>query len=475
MTPRDLWGSQAEEVVKRSLFRARAQAEKGRRRDAENRRAILEDDWRDLLVAKLRTVYQSEEIFNDLLPLISTEHNAFKRIVKELSTVYQWGALREWAGADQNALATMLYEEADVDATLEVANLYLNGLRDLVLIPQVVDGRMRLDVVTPERLSVIQNPQDPTSIVALFWERCCGQTSILPTTVYETLYADEEIWRVYDTQGRIVDEWEHGLGGLPAIPVHAEKRLDSFWMPEPMGDVVDATFTIGILLTLLLRLQKWQSEKQITFSGPISDIVKGTALGAHSVLGTSKGAGAFSLLELQADPEFYIKGINARLGWIAQQHGMAADVYTLSSSASSGFEFRLKRLPLLEQRAKQIKIWTRVERQLWPLMAKLAQREHPLLFRVDPTQPLTVRMHDEPGVEDPLVQQRVYREAIADGMMSQVDALMDKYGLTREQAFARAKQISEERAIWIEQVRAMQTAANGAPAPAAAAAPTKQE
>lgn len=473
-TPQMLWGSEAEKLISASFARARWFADADRRRDAAQRREILEDDWRDLLETKLRAVYTSDEVFQDLRPLISTEHNVLKRIGKELSTVYQWGAQRELADKEQNRIAHLLWEETQIDETLEIGNLYTNVLRDIIIEPQVVDGKMRYELITPERLGVIQHPLAPTDAVAYWYDRALSQSPTLAPAgrVWERVYADAEVRRTYDMYGRLVNEEYHGLGELPGVPVHADHRVDTFFAPEAFGDVVEATYAIGIALTMLSRLQKWQSEKQITYSGPIGDVAKGGSLGAQSLLGTTRGSGTFGTLELQATPEYYIKTINARIGWIAQQHGMSADVYTLSDASASGFQFRLKRLPLLEQRARQTKIWTRVERDLYRLTAKIAQREHPVYGRLDPSQVLSVTMGAEPGVEDPLTQARVYRENIDIGLQSQIGALMDKHGVTREVALKMAKVINSERALWIEEVRKLQTAADGSGGAPSDGAPT---
>ena len=447
---------QSQEAVLASFRNAKAQAEQERILEAEMRRAILDDDFRDLIIAKIRTVYQSEEILRDVEPCVSQEHNLLKKVCSELSTVYQWGAQRTLvkSGApDARALelASILWEECAIDETLEKADYYLTGLRDLLLVPRVVNGKMVVDILTPDRLKVGQNFDDPTQIDWFSYQRARVNTPGAPETAV-TIYADAFEWRYYDQVGDLVARVEHGLGRLPAVVVHASKRVDEFFDQTSMADVADATLTIGMLLAFMTRLQKWQSEKQLTYSGRASDINTGTQIGAHTVLATTSGAanGQWSLLEMQSNPQFYIDAIQARIAWVAQQHGIAADVYAMTDSSSSGFQFRLKRLPLLEQRAKRQKVWTRIERELWLLMSAVARDPstgHPLAKALPVDVELKVRHLTEPNVEDPLVQVQVWERSIAIGVMSQVDAIEERLGGTREEAIERAKRVAGDRAM----------------------------
>jgi hypothetical protein len=457
-----LWDPQAGYWVRESVRRAKAESEGERMLDAQRRLEILQDDWKDILLEKLHQIYRSPRIRERLPGIVSTEHNVFKRINGELSTVYKWGATREVAKAADQEVADQLWAEARIDHVLERANLYCNALRDLFISPRIVDGRLRFDLFLPDRTSVIQHPDDPTQAVALITERTLANTP--GYTRVERLYVDATVWRRYHDDGSVT-EWAHGLGRLPAIAVHAEEPIDCFWNASIGSDIVDATLSVGADLVKLSRLLQFQSELQVAYSGNPRDVAKALPLGAE---GLWAAKGLFSVLNLQADPGHIITTIKARLGWIATQHGLAADVYDLSTTASSGLQLRLKRAPLEQARVRQIKSWRTIERELLTLTAQLTQREHPLL-KLDPlAEYKLLDFHEEPMLEDPLTQNRVWQERIDMGLTSQPRVLREMHpDLTKDESMELAKEIASERGIWAEVVRALQIKSGGDPGPSA--------
>ena len=447
----DLWGSKAEEVVQRSFANAKWASDYERKLEAERRLDILEDDWKDLLWAKIQEIYKSDRVRESVRALVSCEHNVLKRISTELATVYKWGATRELDNPAQQESAKELWTETDIDVALEMADLYLVVTRDLLIVPWVDDGRMNLELLTPDRVTVIQHPRNPTLAAGFWWERTPSQTPT-DTTVTKIL-ADDKEWRLYDAGGKLLDVRPHGCGRLPATVVHAERRRAAFWCETGFQDVVDSTLMIGVLMTMLSRLQYLQSELQVTFAGEADEIAKGQAIGGDTVW----TGGQYGVLNLQADPAHYIQHINARLAWIAQCYGLAADVYDLSGTASSGYQIRLKRLPLEEARRRRIKIWRTAEQDLFRLMAMVANADHPMI-KIDPMVRFNVNFNEEPLVEDPATESRILDEKVKAGRLSPVDVLMrDDPDLSREQAIEKGKRIAGERGIWAKINRDLQT------------------
>ncbi len=446
-----LWPNNGEAAVLQSFRRAKWTSDAQRKLAAERRLAMLEDDWKDMLWERICAVYQSEKIRESVRRFVSIELNPFKRIATELSTVYRWGATREVADASQNAVAKALWHECDIDGSLEVANLYLNALRDEIVVPRVIDGRMTLNLLTPDRFSVVQHPEDPTQPAAFWYERTSANTP--ESTVIERVYADTEEWRIYDVHSNVLRAWRHDLGRLPGVVLHASRRRDSFFGDTEFEDAVENTLMVGVHLTFLTRLVKFQAELQPTYTGHPQDIATGLTVGADELW---VGPGTWGTLNLQADPQKYIEVINARIAWVARQYGLSDDAYQLGGDTKSGFELRLKRLPLLEQRARQIKIWRRAEKDLFLLMAMVSEREHPVL-KLDPMGDFSVNFTEEPMQEDPLIQNRIWSERIAMNVLkpSQVKMELDP-DLTREEAMEEIQATIDERAIWVEKTRALQ-------------------
>lgn len=449
-----LWDDQTKTLVEASFAAARNQSEDERKLDAEMRLDMLEDDWRDVLLKHIGTLYDPE-MFDELAPHVSTEHNVFKRFATEYSQVYKWGARRELGTARETDKADVLWEEAEIDDTLEQSNLYLNALRDLILIPLVGDdGRMFIEILTPDRVTVVQRMDRPTEISAFWFTRYAADTqnnwmsrlyNRSPLNV-EKVLVDDYAYRIFDKNDRLKLEVPHGIGRLPAVIAHAEKRTRSFWQPFPFGDVVELNKTVGALLTGMSYLQKMQAELQPTYKGDIDDVAEGTMLGASKVL---SGKGDWGTLNLQASPQHYIDHINHRIGLVAQNYGLSPAALSLSGDPASGFAFRMQRQPLLEARKKQLKKWRRVERDLFVLMAQVSQRFHPIV-KLDPAADFFVNFAEAEFTESPEMENRIDDENVAARRTSRIDVIMRRDpDLTRAQAEKKLQRILDDEAMVI--------------------------
>jgi hypothetical protein len=459
-----LWDSKAAAHVLATFEQAKHNAERDRKMDAERRLDVLDDDWDDLLWEYIDRLYESTDLKKAIAPHVSTEHNVLRRIGQELSQVYKWGVTRELDSAREQDKARILWEETELDETLETANLYLNVLRDLIIMPWVTDdGRMTIELLTPDRVSVVTKPWQPTEPMAFWFDRMAAVDTppgVLTKWLgqnparWERILVDHTHYRIFDESFNIKAQIEHGIGRLPAVVAHADKRTRSFWSPTRFGDVVKANFKVGWLLTMVAYLQKMQAEKVLTYRGDPDDIAHGQQVGAQEMLA---GRGEFSTVDLQADPEHYLKHIRECVNLIAQNYGLSAETYSLSGSVNSGFQFKLQRLPLLEQRRAQIKKWRRIEHELHRVMALVSQRFHPLV-KLDPEAELSLNFNEAEFMESPEIQDRVDTADIKARRASHLDILMRRDpDLTRKQAEAKQKRILEEQALvvgWAKELNA---------------------
>lgn len=432
-------------IVRESFRRSKQEAEGARLFDMQMRVEMLEDDWKDYLYAYLWQIYRSPAVRKRLGRMISTEHNVAKRIVRELSRVYKNGPTRELDSPKQDAIARQLWDEARIDERLALANFYVNGVRDVGLVPRVVDGKMWIDIWLPDRTQVIQHDENPTLAVAAVTERSLPNTQ--GYTTVKRIYVDAEKWKYYETSnalGQGAPKVEpHPYGRMPVVWVHADERIDTFWGNTIGSDLFDTNLAIGCDLFKLNNLTTLQSELQPTYQGNPRDLAKGFSIGGNAIWA---GKGTFNVLQTQGDPSHLIRVIQARIGWIAQQYGLAADVYDLSSTATSGFQIRLKRQPLEEARISQVKTWRRIERELLTLMAQVSQAEHPTL-KLDPMVGFKMLdFHEEPMLEDPSTENAVDENNVNNFRASEIDVIRRRNpDLTKEQARARFEEIVKER------------------------------
>lgn len=426
-----------------NVRRTKVRSEILRMQEAQARLDILQDDWQDLLLAHLWAMYESDVIRRRMAQFVSTEHNPLKRIGTELSTAYKWGATRVLTDPGQQAIAEKLWKESRIDEVMASVDLHTTVLRDNILTPRIIDGRMTLIQRLPNATTIVQHPRRPDEAVAMRTEEGLAHTA--GYTAVRQIYADVERWVEKDAAtGAILINEAHGLGRFPGVVIHADERTEGyFWGTTAFRDVAEATLGIGVLLFELSRLTHFQSELQPVFRGKAKDIGKGLTIGGEVVWA---GEGEWDTLDLQADPQKILSVIRARLGWIASQYGLAADVYDLSAKPTSGFEIRLRRAPIEALRVAALKRWRRVEHDLLKLMA-MVSRDHPL-YRLDPMRCEFERIdfHEEPMLEDPSTQDRIWAERLKLGVLSEARIVMEMNpDLSLEQAQAYVLQLLAER------------------------------
>jgi hypothetical protein len=434
------WAPTAREAVVSAFRREKLGNESDRMIDAERRLGILDDDWRDILAERLAAEYRQPQIRAMFPALITTEHNVAKRICSELATVYKRPATRRVSGGEAaNASARLLWREARLDAVLPRVNYLGGGLRDVGLFIDVVDGQMVPRILTGDRVTVVQHPGKPSDAVALWWERSLSSTVGVDTI--EHVYIDAERIATYDSYGKQLGMIEHGLGRLPVVWYHADCDTESFWSSRA-SDLFEANMTVGAGLFRLGLIEHYQSHLQVTYQAgadasnaraALKEALRGQASGPGSLWAAP---GTFNKLDLQADTARILASIKAHVGLIAQGYGLAADVYDLSYAPSSGFQIRLKRLPLLEARERQQPGFRDFERELYTVMALVSQRFHPTI-KLDPEADFSVDFGDEPFVEDPRTEADLIDRKIAQRRIKPwAPLMMDNPDLSEEEARA---------------------------------------
>lgn len=449
LKPTPYWSSLVPGVMAESVGQAKIVSEMARMRECQRRIDMLENDWKDLLLAKILQRYKSKRIRDTAADLITTEHNPLRRIVELVATLYKWGPIRELRDAKANGIAHALWNEMLIDEFMALANRRWVALGDAILFPIVdapflTDGRMRPWLWTGENTSILQHPGDPSRCVAAWHEEAlCNTPGVIQIRHY---YVDAERWVVTDQHKQVIAEIEHGLGRFPGVVVHAEHRTGGwFWGDDAMSPVVESSLSVGIDMFRLERILHFQSELQPTYQGHAREIAKGIGIGAEHLWA---GPGIWGKLDLQASPEHVLSVINRRLSWIAGQFDIDAELYFNTVKETSGFALRLKRASLDARRVADWKVARRVEKELLVLMALVSERFHPSL-KLDSMKAefSTLDFREEPELESPTERNRNWAERRKLGILSRVEILRElNPDLSREQALERAKQVAIDEA-----------------------------
>ncbi len=447
-----LWSSRAEDIVRASYERAVAKAEKDRMEEMRGRLAIWRDGHVGLLKRRAAEVFDLEMTV-EIMPLLRAYPNPLKRIVRRLSTVYA-RPTRRWLeninGSDEQDRRYQEFLRAAPFSTDEVfANVnWAANLCNTVLIRYAVaeSGRPVVEVLTPDRFSVVTHPDDPGKPVIVCYSRVSpatinGRPPWAPavTAPLQWVYWDPDGYVIMDNLGNVIDTGENtvretvkgkDVGVLPFVAVHRAMPMDTFNDDASGHDLVDATLDVGVHAAALWRLLQWSSENQIVITRA-TKVVAPTLmrLGASRAIVLNEGD-AFDVKNNQADPETVIRPMVFRMHDIAATYGIPPDGYDLTFKAASGVELRMHEGPLREQRMLQIPRFVEAEKAFYRLRAL----SHPAAG-LDPDAQHGVDHREGPLVMDPKAALELSVARVEAGVSNHVDELIaENPELTESQA-----------------------------------------
>lgn len=462
-----------------------------KRADLRDRVRMFNNDWTDLLDRELKRQFH-EKTYPKVALMRDTSMNIFRRIVREICTVYREAATRTIAGVSPEKQDELdaLYKTLRIDQTMQVAHRYAKAATMSFLVVRRVAGedRLVLRVLTPDQVCVEVNADDPTLI-----EQFAYASEVLvdkkPRTIW-TVYTRDARWFCGES-GRILKDAEldkvFGVEGaaairegefvnvyetIPVVAFPAEFQVRSFWNEDWNRDAYEANLLIGLLNTYENYLVKTQSFKQIVISADkVSETLKDSIL--DPVFPMLTGAGAqVTTLDLNTQLAAIDQVIRGKVAGIANNYGISQENFALTTQAQSGFSLKIANQSLQDIRAADIPLCESVEHALYRVIAQVANVEE--LGDFDPEADLTFNPGEVSWPEEWATEQTRWEFEFKNGIASPVDYLisMDPQ-LSREEAMAKILERQAEMKQLKPRVSAWSTLLNepdaGSASPAASA------
>lgn len=363
--------SGSEILVLKSLFEAKNQMELERRAMAERRIDVYRDDWESILREEIHTIFKRKNAV-EIVKVCDTSNNPLKRIIDETSTIYDDPPRWKFAeGAPEDTADTweMIQRQAKARVVMPELNRMTQLCNDSFFYVVPKGKRLTYWVVTPKDMIAWQDPDDPTSPLAVLlrvgMQDTPGQTE---RWIYWSRHRDTPRWQVLDTQGRVIREGENPYRDpddptqpiLPGVLYHRRWPTDGLWDSTTGHDLYRVTILMGLMETWvnhLLRtdavMQKWASG-QLDTEAPQPAGGPNTVMQFRSPSGEPVNVGQFSS---QANWDGIMKVIARKLENALNNHGLSLADLQLQGSPQSGFSLRVRKEPLLEARKRQIPIF----------------------------------------------------------------------------------------------------------------------
>jgi hypothetical protein len=233
-------------------------------------------------------------------------------------------------------------------------------------------------VLTPDIVSVVPDPEDPTIPIAIAYETE-GLDEYGRLQKLYVVWDDEEVVRVnsngiiagiVDNSGKTVHRLtkDNGHPGcLPFVVVHNRERSGEFWDRTTGNDLDAAQSAAGLLLAMAVRLNKTQGHTQLKVKG---DVPRDQVLDDESAVFVGGDENAdVNVLHNPSDASGFLKTIEHIVTSTAANWGLNRDRLNqeMGEVADS--------VGLLERRAEMIKIFQETEWALFDLL-KIVSRQH---------------------------------------------------------------------------------------------------
>lgn len=418
--------------------------EKNQRQYAENLLCIYDGDWTDLIKAKLQTRF-SPETYKHLRVEVDPTINMVQRVVHLVAAIYTEEAERLVGDIEPEQYT----REGLIDDLLDEADRMVFLCRNVLLHPYSVEGGLDLDVITPDRFTVLRTKGRRSEIDAAMF--------FVPDEKKYVVWTPEEHC-VLDSGFNV--DYDFGVqpndyGRIPLIPIFEQEPVRHWWQVKMAETLYQLALNTASAIADLMHGIKLASYKKL--------VIK---LGKGGKLETSpdqnmdvvypliiEGDGDVAVADITVDHEKLLDTIFKKAGAPLAQWGLRTDMIRQGGlDATSGYHLRLQMAGLLKQHRRRAKRWRTRESRIYQLGATIIDVDRRRSEYSDyglmplPTGDLQVN-HGDLGPEDNPVEKAAYWEKmVQNGFAERVDAIADLHKLSREQAEEKLARINAESA-----------------------------
>jgi hypothetical protein len=417
---------------------------------------MYDNDWVDLLRKEIKAQFH-EKTYPNVVKMLDTSMNIFRRIVREICTVYREPGERKIKDASENVqkdfeefIGKML-----IDQTMQVAHRYAKAATcSFILVRRVTnEERLILRVLTPDQVYVEVDADDPTKMTLFAYVADITDSKGKKKSIW-TAYTDDERWFCDDagrilTQDKLIEafgaeraaeiiaaEFKNIYELIPAVAFPSEFQIRDFWNDNWNRDAADANKMIGLLTTYENYLVKTQSFKQIVLTvDEISESLKDGVLDPLFPI-ILKGQGQANTLDLNTALESIDQVIRGKVAGIANNYGISQENFTLTTQAASGFSLKIANQSLQDIRSSDIPLCSSIERALYRIIAKVAFVEDLGTFPLDGI--ITFNPGEVSWPEEWTTEQSRWVFEFSNGISSPVD-----YVISRDPQKSRADALKE--------------------------------
>jgi len=357
------------------------------------------------------------------------EANITKKFINKMSRVYTVGAARN---------VNKKYENFSVlkNAKMKHIERMTRLIGTIATRVMYVDGEMPYFDYQPIYYFHPFFGDDPFKPIALTYPLMNYKEDSTNVDSCQYIHWNEVEYVIFDEEGDILDQKEHGYGTLPFVFTHREHQCDSFYV-EGANDIMNANEHINITMTEMQLGLRFQMFGQPVVSG--ADLGNRQRFGSDVILELPDGA-TYDIKSPSGDINKVIENVKFQMELVAQNNHLSVQFAQDGGETPSGIALKIKDLESFEDYQDDLALWTQYEHELYHIERKIAQSFNigmPNKLKLDfnePDYPMTVQ--DQIALDN---------HRLSLGLISKAE-LMVEYNkdLTIEEASAKLQENQEE-------------------------------
>ena len=290
------------------------------------------------------------------------EANFTKRFINKMSRIYTVGAKRNV----NNAYSNLTVMKDPRMKHIERMTRLIGSVATQVV---YIDGDMPHFDYRPVYYFDVHLGDNPFKPEAITYPILMNSDDVSYTDKLKYAYWDKGIYALYDEDGNILEEYEHGYGVLPFVFTHRENQLDSFFV-DGADDIVSCNEHVNITMTELQLGLRFQMFGQPYVTGLQADKRLERA-GSDTILDLPEGS-VFDIVAPEADLQSVIETVKFQVDLVAQNNHLYVQFAQDGGEVPSGIALKIKDLERFEDYQDDIELWKMYEHELYHVEKEIA-------------------------------------------------------------------------------------------------------
>ena len=314
------------------------------------------------------------------------EANITKKFINKMSRVYTVGAARN---------VNKKYENFSVlkNAKMKHIERMTRLIGTIATRVMYVDGEMPYFDYQPIYYFHPFFGDDPFKPIALTYPLMNYKEDSTNVDSCQYIHWNEVEYVIFDEEGDILDQKEHGYGTLPFAFTHREHQCDSFYV-EGANDIMNANEHINITMTEMQLGLRFQMFGQPVVSG--ADLGNRQRFGSDVILELPDGA-TYDIKSPSGDINKVIENVKFQMELVAQNNHLSVQFAQDGGETPSGIALKIKDLESFEDYQDDLALWSQYEHEIYQVERNIARTLNigmPEALKIDfnePEYPMTVQ------------------------------------------------------------------------------------